>query len=89
MAFSLVIGKHRPAGLYSTGEDGISNSGGDDPDDFNSWSGSLPDDYYFEQTYRAELRSRIVRALVYGAILHLIAWAVFQIVSGLRCRPRL
>ena len=51
-------------GLYTKGQDGISNSKGNDPDDQNSW-GQDGVDYYLQKINRKTLPGRVLKA---GAI---------------------
>ena len=64
-------------GIYSVGEDGVSASAGDDPDDLNSWNDACWE-YYMQRDRIRLLRMHCVRgipwALGLGVIFYLFAY---------------
>ena len=72
-----IPGTHHTGGadVYSLGEDGLSSSGGNDPDDINNWNSARPWSHYY-----AGVHPRFQQlALVAGPIvLLLVLYAVFR-----------
>ncbi|NQU23326.1 MAG: hypothetical protein HQ567_18760 [Candidatus Nealsonbacteria bacterium] len=64
-------GQHMAIGVYSTGHDGVSRTGGNDPDDINSWDADSME-YYVQER---QLRDRVSRT-TRGAILTPFIFAV-------------
>jgi hypothetical protein len=64
-----------PRQVYSNGRDGLSNSGGNDPDDLNSWDDGSPDFYRNENGNKARqtwvLKSLLVLPLVFPCCIYI------------------
>lgn len=60
--------------LYSLGEDGVSKSAGNDPDDINNWNEARPwQDFYVRAQYMERLRP-LIWGFVLAAIGIAVAW---------------
>lgn len=67
-------------GIYSKGEDGISNTNGNDPDDLNTWTNTdRPYQYYLSKINRRDLIVFIIRGLFSGLFIFIIFLIFYRI----------
>jgi len=69
--------------VYSTGEDGISKTGGNDPDDIRSWD-DIPLSWYYKRAYQRELKA----SMLFSAIVTPICLLAFNLVDHIRVNKR-